>query len=170
MDNKEPNIRLNSVLISAAVISFISIFPFLNLLNVVFCAGVVIGAFFGVSYYIKNAYQRNIPVEFKDGAFIGFLGGVLAAIVVSIFTLLATMLSGENPMTDVKEMMGGMIDMNSPEIQNMMQKFSDEFDRYGFSPTVSIITLIMYLITYSLFGFLGGILAYSIKTKKNKLN
>lgn len=166
METKEPNLKLNAVLLSAAVISVISIFPFLNLLNVVFCLGVVIGAFAGVSYYIKNANQRNLSVEFKDGAFIGFLGGVLAAIVVSIFTLLTTMLSGENPIAEVKDMMGGMIDMNNPEIQSMMQKFSDEFDRYGFSPTISIVTLIMYLLAYSIFGFLGGILAYSVKMRK----
>jgi hypothetical protein len=168
METKEPNIRLNAVLISAAVISLISVFPILSLLNVVFCSGVMIGAFTGVSYFIRNAKQRNIPVEFKDGAFIGLLGGILAAILVSIFTLTATMFSGENPMTEVKDMMGGVLNMNTPEIQNMMQKFSDEFDKYGFSPTISIITLIMYLLSYSLFGFLGGILAYSVKMKKRE--
>lgn len=166
MPPKEPNIKLNAVIISATVITIISIFPLLNLLNLFFCSGVIIGAYFGVSYYVKNSQGRNLRLEFKDGAIIGLLGGILSAILVSIFTLIVTMFSNENPMTDVKGMMGGLFDMNSPEISGMMQKFSDEFDRYGFSPTISAVTLITYLLTYSLFGFLGGILAYSIKTKK----
>jgi hypothetical protein len=166
MPEKEQNIKLNAVIIAASVITVISVLPLINILNLFFCSGVMIGAFLGVSYYVKNAQIRNIPLQSKDGAIIGILGGVLAAIMVSIFTLLVTILSNENPMTDVKGMMGGLFDINSPEISNLMQKFSDEFDRYGFSPTISLITLVTYLISYSLFGFLGGILAYSIKTRK----
>lgn len=166
MPEKEPNVKLNAVFIAASVITVISVLPLINILNLFFCSGVMIGAFLGVSYYVRNTQGRNIPLQYKDGAMIGILGGVLAAILVSIFTLLVTILSDENPMNDVKGMMGGLFDLDSPEISGMMQKFSDEFDRYGFSPTISVITLVTYLISYSLFGFLGGILAYSIKTKK----
>jgi len=172
MTNKEPNLKLNSVLISATLITVISVFPVLNLLNLFLCAGVIIGSFTGVSYYIKNSRQRNLSLEFKDGAIIGVLGGVLSAILVSIITLVITLLAKENPMAQVKEMMGSIFSMETPEINNMMNKLSDEFDTYGFSPTISIITLITYLITYSLFGFLGGIFAYSVKirNKNTKFN
>jgi hypothetical protein len=55
-----------------------------------------------------------------------------------------------------------------PEAEKMLQRISDEYSEHGFSITVTLFTLIIDIVTYPLFGFLGGIIAASLYSKRRQ--
>lgn len=147
---------------------FISVMPVISLLNLFCCAGIVIGGLTGVFYLDNKAKSVNYFISFKDAGIVGALSGILSAVIISIITLAITIISRENPI-DVGIKTFEEFGLQLPnEVLNQLQKFSEEYNKYGFSPAIALINLLGNLIIYPLFGFLGGILAMSIINKKRQ--
>ncbi len=160
--------KFTPVIISTVIITALTIFPFINLINFICCAGVILGVFAGTSYYNNQLKKTGEIIQFKDGAAIGILSGLLSAILsVMILTLIGMALK-QNPVP----MLYDLIDKEGfnlpPQAQQMLEKISEEYSHSGFSITITIANLIIYIITYPLFGLLGGMLSVSIFNKRRK--
>lgn len=160
--------KLLPVLLGAFVITFISVFPLLNLINIVCCAGIMVGGFVGVHLYNKECLKYNQELTNKDSVFIGLLSGIFSAVLVSVFTVLTTMFAEVNPIQEVVDMMQQFGFPTTPETDQILNSLSDEFDKHGFSPTLSVITFVLNLIIYPLFAMLGALISYSIIKKRNE--
>jgi membrane protein insertase Oxa1/YidC/SpoIIIJ len=158
--------KFTPVIISSAVITVISLFPFLNFINLLCCAGVIIGGAAGTAYYNNQLKKTGTQIQYKDGAAIGILSGVISALIVVIGTTIMTMLVKQNPIPEIYH----MIDMQGinipPDVDKFLQQISEEYSKQGFSFTLTIITLVVDLITYPIFSAIGGMLAVAIFTKK----
>ena len=161
----QPN-KLTPVLIGTAVMTLISVFPFLNLINLFCCAGIIIGGFAGTAFYAKQLEKSGGVIQFKDGMAIGLLSGLLTAIIVVVINTLITMISSQNPVPEIYKMMDSMGIAIPPEAESFLRKISDEYSKNGFSITLTIVNFVMNLIFYPLFGFVGGIIASSLFSRK----
>lgn len=151
------------------IMTSISVLPFINFVNLFFCSGIMLGGLAGVFIYNKQIENTQTDLNSKDGVMIGILCGILSGILVSAFNFAFMLMSKQNP---VDETLSFLKDFSlPPEIVVQMNKFSDEFNQYGFSPTISIVSLFSNLIIYPLFGMIGAVLGVTIikKKKQNKL-
>ncbi len=166
--NPPPN-RLFPIIFGTLTMTFISVFPLLNFINLLCCAGIMLGGFAGVFYYNKQIQNTQIELTTKDGGIIGLLCGIVSAVLVSGINLLLTLFSDVNPITEAFAFLDKFGQEVPPEVTETMDKFSDEFNQYGFSPTLSIFSLVMNLIIYPLFGAIGAIIGVSIIKKRQKV-
>jgi hypothetical protein len=146
--------------------TMLSIFPVINLINILCCAGIALGGFAGVFFYRKQLTGTGLPLTTKDGGMIGILSGILAAVLVSGFTVLAGLLSHINPMTEVVKVLEETGFSIPSEMQVHLERFSEEYNKFGFSPTIAIFSFFLHLILFPLFGAIGAILGVSVLGKK----
>ena len=160
-----PN-RILPIIVGTATMTLIAIIPFLNLVNVFCCAGIIAGGFAGVLNYSKQLKDTGIPLTSRDGGMIGILCGILSAVFVTGFGLLISLFSNSNPMLEVMKAFDEMGFQMPPEMLQYIEKFSNEYNEHGFSPTITIFSFVCNLIIYPLFGSIGAILAVSLLNKK----
>ncbi|MEO6696100.1 MAG: hypothetical protein ABIY50_12165 [Ignavibacteria bacterium] len=161
-----PN-KILPIIIGTMVMTMISAIPILNLINVFCCAGIIAGGFAGVYSYWKQLQNSGVLLTSKDGGMIGILCGILSAIFVTGFGVLISLFSDINPMLDLMKGFDEMgIQMPDQMIQ-YMDKFSEEFNQHGFSPSITIFSFIFNLILYPAFGSIGALLGVSLLNKKN---
>ncbi len=161
-----PN-KLKAVIVAAGVMTFLSVTPLVSMINMLCCAGVILGAAAGVYTYNKEVVNYGGMLEIKDGVMIGILGGIITAIIYTGFFLAIQLFSEGNMFTEMSadlEKFGFPI---SPEYYSVMDHFNDETREYGFSPTLTGITLLLNLIIYPLFGAIGGLLTSNLLRKKH---
>ena len=161
-----PN-RITPIIYGTAVMTIIAVFPFLNLINIFCCAGIILGGYAGVYSYWKQIQNMGIILTAKDGGMIGIMCGILSAIFVTGFGLLISLFSETNPMLEVLKTFDEIGFQMPPEMSHYFDRFSNEYNEHGFSPTITIFTFISNIILYPLFGSLGAILAVSLLNKKN---
>lgn len=162
--NKPPN-RLLPVVMATLVMTILYNVPVLSFINVFCCAGIILGGFAGTYFYSKEIARTNLQLENKDGVIIGVLAGIISAIIATGINLLLTMFIEQNPITEVMKIFE-QVDL-PPEIFDEISKLSNEYNQYGYSPTMTIISFIMHIILFPLFGALGGMIGVSVFKKKN---
>jgi len=163
--DKQPN-RMIPVIYGTFIMTAISVLPFINFINLFFCSGIMLGGLAGVFIYNKQLEGTQLNLTSKDGVMIGIMCGILSGILVSSFNFLFMLIAKHNP---IDETLVFFKDVSlPPEIMVQMNKFSDEFNRYGFSPTISIVSLFSNLIIYPLFGMIGAVIGVTIIKKKNQ--
>lgn len=158
--------KFTPIIISTAIITTISVFPFLNFINLLCCAGVIIGVIAGTGYYNSQLKKSGEVIQFKDGAAIGILSGILSAILVVIFTTMISLVLKQNPIPTLYNIIDKQGFHLPPDIEKLLNKISDEYNKSGFSITLTIANLVMYILIYPLFGLLGGLLGVSIFGRK----
>lgn len=163
--NNSPN-KLTAVVISAAVMVLFSVVPIINLVNMC-CMGILFGGFIGVVYYSNQAKKTNLPVQQKDALLIGIFGGFIAALISTGVNLAEILFSKTNPIAEMMEVLSQVNGNIPPQFIDILDKFSQEFTKYGYSPTLTIITLIVNIVMYPLFGMLGSFIAFQISKRKN---
>ncbi|MDQ3020487.1 MAG: hypothetical protein M3R36_07955 [Bacteroidota bacterium] len=161
-----PN-KILPIIYGTTSMTLIAIIPVLNLLNVLCCAGIVAGGFIGVYTYWKQLQNSGLSLTTKDGGMIGILCGILSAVFVTGFGLLISLFSDTNPMLEIMKSFDDMGFQLPVEMTQYVEKFSNEFNEYGFSPSITVFSFISNLILYPLFGSLGAILGVSFFNKKN---
>jgi len=161
-----PN-KILPIVVGTIIMTMIATIPIINLINVFCCAGIIVGGFAGVYTYWKQLQNTGTMLTAKDGGMIGILCGILSAIFVTGFGVLISLFSDINPMLDVMRAIDEMGVQMPPELIQYMEKFSDEFNQHGFSPTITIFSFIFNLILYPLFGSIGALLGVSLLNKKN---
>jgi hypothetical protein len=162
---KQPN-RMVPIIYGTFVMTSISILPFINFINLFFCSGIMLGGLAGVFIYNRQLTGTQIKLTSKDGVMIGVLCGILSGIIVATFNFVFMLISKHNPIDETLTLMDKF--SLPPEVMEQMNKFSEEFNKYGFSPTISLVSLFSNLIIYPLFGMIGAVLGVTIINKKNK--
>jgi hypothetical protein len=161
--------KFTPIIISTVIITTISIFPFLNFINLICCAGVIIGVIAGAGYYNNQLKKNGEVIQFKDGAAIGILSGVLSALLVVIITTLISLVLRQNPIPTLYNIIDKQGVTLPPDVEVLLQKISDEYSRNGFSITLTVANFILYILIYPLFGLLGGILGVSIFSRRKNV-
>jgi len=160
--------KFTPIIISTSIMTLISLFPILNLLNLICCAGIIIGAYAGTAFYTKRLSAAGSLIQAKDGAAIGILSGILSALIVVGITTILTMITSTNPVPELYKIIDKFGYNLPPEAEQMLKRISDEYTKHGFSLTITLINFITDIILYPLFGALGGVLAASVYIKKSK--
>lgn len=160
-----PN-KITPIIYGTATMTLIAMLPVLSFINIFCCAGIIAGGFVGVYTYWKQVKDTGATVTTKDGGMIGILCGILSAVFVTGFGLLISLFSNSNPMIDVMSSFDELGFQMPPEMTQYLEKFSDEFNEHGFSPTITIFSFISNMILYPLFGSIGAILGVQFLNKK----
>lgn len=160
--------RLKPVLISFLVMSLLSIAPLLNFINLLFCAGIMLGGVAGVLSLKKQFQQPDSAIAYKDAVLIGVFSGIMSAVFVSGFNIITMMYSDVNPISESLKFFGDFVKDLPPEANNQINNLADEFNKYGYSPTLAVFTFISNLIIYPLFGAIGALITATIVNNKNK--
>ena len=124
------------------------------------------GGLAGAYAYQRELKDTNIKMSSADSFMLGILSGLLSAILVTGINLLITLFSEQNPLDEMMKILSEFIDNPPPEVSEELNKLSDEYNKYGYSPTITIVSFIINLIIYPLFGILGALIGQSIIRKK----
>lgn len=162
----QPVNKIQPIIFGAGVMTLLSVFPVLSLINLFCCAGIILGGFVGVYTYWKQLQNTGQLLTSKDGGMIGILCGILSAVFVTGIGLLVSLFSESNPMLEIMKTFDELGYQLPPEASHYIDRFNNEFNEHGFSPTITIFSFISNLILYPLFGTLGAILGVNILNKK----
>jgi len=161
----QPN-KFAPVLIATSVMLIMSLFPVLNLINLLCCAGIILGGAAGTFYYAKQLQKAGQFIQNKDGIMIGLLSGIISAILYVILSTLIVMISGENPVELAYKMTEQYGFSIPPETERMLRTVYDEYNRQGFSFIMIGAEMLSRIISHCIFGPLGGLIAASIINKR----
>jgi hypothetical protein len=158
--------KFTPVIISSFVMIFLSLFPVLNLLNLLCCAGIIIGGAAGTWYYAKQLEKIGEFIQNKDGIMIGLLAGIISAIIYVIFSTIIIMISKQNPVEMVYQLSQQYGFNFPPESERMLRTVRDEYSQNGFSVIMIGVELFSRIVSHCIFGPLGGLLTASILNKR----
>jgi len=145
---------------------FISIFPVLNMLNLLCCAGIILGGAAGTWYYARQLEKAGQFVQNKDGIMIGLLAGIISAIVYVIFSTTIMMIAKQNPVELVYKMTEQWGFSIPPESEKMLRTVYEDYQKNGFSPIMIGVELFSRIVSHCIFGPIGGLLVASILNKR----
>ncbi|MDD5360671.1 MAG: DUF4199 family protein [Ignavibacteria bacterium] len=160
--------RLTPVILGSTVMTAISVLPLINFINLFFCAGIMIGGYFGVIAYFRQTAGTDHVMTYRDGVLTGILSGILSAVVVSGINIIVLMYSKSNPVTESLGMLGELGKNLPPEVNTQMNKLAEEFNKYGYSPTLAIFTFVSNIVIYPLFGAIGALIGMAVIEKRKK--
>lgn len=147
---------------------FISIFPVLNLLNILCCAGIILGGAAGTWYYARQLEKAGQFIQNKDGIMIGLLAGIISAIVYVILSTMILMFSKQNPVELVYKMTEQWGFTIPPESEKMLRTVYEEYNKNGFSTIMIGVELFSRIVSHCIFGPIGGLLVASMLNKRRK--
>ncbi len=145
---------------------FISIFPVLNMLNLLCCAGIILGGAAGTWYYARQLEKAGQFIQNKDGIMIGLLAGIISAIVYVIFSTTIMMIAKQNPVELVYKMTEQWGFTIPPESEKMLRTVYEEYNKNGFSTIMIGVELFSRIVSHCIFGPIGGLLVASILNKR----
>ncbi len=143
-----------------------SLFPVINLLNLLCCAGIILGGAAGTWYYARQLEKSGQVIQNKDGMMIGLLAGIISAFIYVIFSTMIIMLSKQNPVELVYKMTEQYGFNIPPESEKMLRTVYEDYQKNGFSPIMIGVELFSRIVSHCIFGPLGGLLAASIINKR----
>jgi len=158
--------KFTPVIISAFVMLVMSLFPVINLLNLLCCAGIILGGAAGTWYYARQLEKSGQVIQNKDGMMIGLLAGIISAFIYVIFSTMIIMLSKQNPVELVYKMTEQYGFNIPPESEKMLRTVYEDYQKNGFSPIMIGVELFSRIVSHCIFGPLGGLLAASIINKR----
>ena len=158
--------KFTPVLISSFLMVFISIFPVLNMLNLLCCAGIILGGAAGTWYYARQLEKAGQFIQNKDGIMIGLLAGIISAIVYVIFSTTIMMIAKQNPVELVYKMTEQWGFTIPPESEKMLRTVYEEYNKNGFSTIMIGVELFSRIVSHCIFGPIGGLLVASILNKR----
>ena len=137
-------------------IGVISGLPFVNIVNVCCCAGVIAGGVL-VTYLL----QQNSPmaVATSEAAVQGLIAGVIGAIVMSLITAaLASVISSPAMLDQIREEVMSNSDL-PPEMRDNMLRLMT-------STNMAVVTLLITVPMYAVFSMAGSLLGLAFFRKK----
>ena len=147
---------------------FISIFPVLNILNLLCCAGIILGGAAGTWYYARQLEKAGQFIQNKDGIMIGLLAGIISAIVYVIYSTTIMMIAKQNPVELVYKMTEQWGFSIPPESEKMLRTVYEDYQKNGFSPIMIGVELFSRIVSHCIFGPIGGLLVASMLNKRRK--
>ena len=138
------------------------------------CLLVPIASIISVRLY-KKANQEIGRLNTGTGVILGLLTGIFAAIFASIFEVLLTYITRTNDLVVGYPQAEEVIrDLNlgnaAKESLKLLKKMISDIQTRGFSFIYTVIIMLSNLISYSIFGMLGGVIGTAIINKRNKFS
>jgi hypothetical protein len=121
-------------------------------------------------------YKKSQPSEKKistgTGIFLGFLTAIFAALFASGFELIITYITNTTDLVaSIPQAEQVIMDMNlgpaAEESIELLKKMISDIQATGFSFLYAVLITASNLITYSIFGMIGGLVATAIINKRN---
>jgi len=161
---EKPNI-LMPALFGGIITGVLAGIPFLNFVNCLCCAGVLLGGFMAVFFYNKDLTPQMPPLTSQDGLKLGALSGLFGAVIGTIISALLLAVVGNVAGQAMFDMVynfydsAGILDKMPPDAIDQMEQGMKESG-------LSTMTVIFSLIIYPIFGLLGGLIGYSVYKPK----
>ncbi len=155
--------KMVPALIGGAVMGLISATPFLNLINCLCCAGIILGGFLAVFFYKDQLTPNMPPLQASDGLALGALAGVFGFIIATLLSALIYVVFGpiatEATMNLIIQFIESIGMDLPPEAYDEMMEGARE------SP-INAFGLLMSLITSVVFGIIGGLIGAAVYKPK----
>jgi len=153
MDNQRPTMFIPA-LIGGAVAGILANIPF-----IIFpcCIWVMGGAMLAAYLLVKDS---PVALRSGDGAIVGVFTGIVAAVVHAVVNILL------QPF--IRDIFQRLIERAAEYIEEMPPGYEDLLEGGGFETSVPVffLGLVVWVIVFSLFGALGGIIGISLFGKK----
>lgn len=138
------------------------------------CLLVPIASIISIRLY-KKANNEIAALKTGTGVFLGLLTGIFAAGFASIFEVLLTYFTKTNDLVAGYPQAEQVIrDLNlgdtAKESLMLLKSMISEIQNKGFSFLYTAIITFSNLLSYSIFGMLGGVIGTALVNKKNKLS
>lgn len=148
--------RTQSILIGGLVAGVLST-SVLGLINILCCAGVIIGAIVGVWHYTE---ENQLTIPSGQGALIGALCGIIGAIVAGILNQVLIAI-GLDFATAMQESVMRSLGMSADQLEQMQQM--QEAQEGGIM--LVILGSLANMLLFSIFGAVGGAIGASMFQK-----
>jgi len=155
--NPKPDKILPAVY-GGVIMGLLSAIPFVNLINCLCCAGVIIGGICGVYFYKNNFTPDTPPFSSGDCLAVGAMAGVVGAFVATVLSLFFDMMFGDV----MQEFVRNAIANSNIELP---EEFADRIDEaFGAETSAFMVlsNLALSLFIDPLFGLLGGLIGYGV--------
>jgi hypothetical protein len=138
------------------------------------CLLVPIASIISVRLYNK-ANNEMVKLNTGTGVMLGLLTGLFAAGFASVFEVIITYIAKTNDLVAGYPQAEKVIrDLNlgdaAKESLELLNKMISEIQTKGFSFLYTVIIAFSNLLTYSIFGILGGVIGTALINRKNRLN
>lgn len=139
--------------------------------SVACCLLVPVAAGFSIGLY-KKSHPDVLKIQTGTGVLLGLLTGVFAALFASGFEIILTFITKTNDLIVAMPQTEKIIrDMNlgqtAEESLEVLKQMSNEIQSKGFSLLYSVLITLANLITYTIFGMLGGILGTALINRRS---
>lgn len=148
--------RTQSILIGGLVTGILST-SVLGMINILCCAGVIIGAMVGVWHYTE---ENSLTIPSSQGALIGALCGVIGAVIAGILNQLLMTIGLDFGMAMQEQFMRNM-GMSAEQLEQMREMQQGQQGNVLW--TIGGIVFSMFL--FAIFGALGGAIGASVFQK-----
>ena len=148
--------RTQSILIGGLVAGILST-SILGMINILCCAGVIIGAIVGVWHYTEE-YGLTIPSG--QGALIGALCGVLGAIIAGVLNQLLIAI-GLDAATALQESLMQNFGMSAEQLEQMRQMQQAQQGNALWAIAGTLFNMVL----FAIFGAIGGAIGASVFQK-----
>ena len=153
MNNARPNMFIPA-LIGGAAAGVLSGLPYIQCLC---CLWIIGGAM--LSAYLLSK-ESTITLSIGDGAIVGILSGIIAAVVDTIVSI-PFLAKNAEIMRNIVEKFVELMEEVPPNLESYLQQGSTET-----SFAITMLGLLMRMVVFAAFGALGGIIGISIFKKK----
>ena len=162
--NPKPD-KFIPALYGGIIMALVSAIPFVNLINCLCCAGILLGGFMAIYFYKNNFTPDTPPFTAGDCVAVGAIAGVVGAVVGTILSLVFVALFG-NPIGELLLQFLENSNLQIPEeaLENMRQSLSEGMTLFSI-----IFGFIIAIFFYPLFGLLGGLIGYSVYKPKQRV-
>jgi hypothetical protein len=139
--------------------------------SVACCLLVPVAAGFSIGLY-KKSHPDILKIQTGTGVLLGLLTGVFAALFASAFEVILTFITKTNDLIVAMPQTEKLIrDMNlgqaAEESLKVLRQMANEIQSKGFSLLYSVMITLANLITYTIFGMLGGVLGTAIINRRS---
>jgi hypothetical protein len=153
-------IQLKAIMLGGAIISLVSLVPFLNLVNCMCCAGIISGGVVSVFYY-KKQLPSGQAVDAGKGVVIGLFSGLVAVVITGVIVT-TSYLSGHLSGSPQVEQFLQNYTLPSEEIPPEMTEFFQQFQGEEGNMLLLILHLIFNAVFFPAFGMIGGLIGTAI--------
>jgi len=161
--NPKPDKKIPA-LYGGIIMGVISAIPFINFINCLCCAGILLGGFLAVMFYKNTFTPGTSPFTAGDCLAVGALAGVVGAVVDTVLSLMFLTMFGNIAEQYILDIIQNM-DLQIPEEFYGMFEEAIREQMAGFA---IITNFFLALILDSLFGLLGGLIGYSVFKPKGQ--
>jgi hypothetical protein len=157
--NSRPD-KFIPALYGGIVMALLTSVPFLNFINCLCCAGVLLGGFLAVFFYSKNFTPDTPPFTVGECMAVGAMAGVVGAVLGTLLSLLFISMFGNVLLEFLQRM---VVNLDLP--QEALDALEKAIEERGSAFSI-ISDVLLNIVIDTIFGMLGGLIGYSVFKRK----